>query len=58
MKYFTLFALISEGNAVSVVGGITKEIACKDAADLTAGTISSLIADCTADYADPSKCYI
>ena len=58
MKYFTLLALISQSNAVPIVGGITKEIACKDMVDITAGTTTSLIADCTYDAADPYKCSI
>ena len=65
MKYLALIALVSQANAVPVVGGITKEIACKDDADEAAafwdgdGFSASLMieASCVADAADPYKCY-
>ena len=61
MKYLTLFAFISHANAVPVVGGITKEISCKDEVDINAGTKTYLIDDCTVTVdesrTDPYKCY-
>ena len=65
MKYLALIALVSQANAVPVVGGITKEIACKDEADQLAAlwggeslSTSLVIEDCVTDAADPYKCTI
>ena len=58
MKFLTLLALISQSNAVPVVGGITKEISCKDFVDLSTGKSTGVVADCTVkDYTvDPYEC--
>jgi hypothetical protein len=56
MKYLTFFALIANlTSAAPVVGGITKDMECKDSFD---GTL--LVADCTASILDADyeeKCY-
>ena len=57
MQYLTFIALISSANAVPVVGGITKEIACKDNADSVAGTGTLYDVDCVSDATDSYKCY-
>ena len=60
MKFLTLLALISQSNAVEVVGGITKEIACKDAVEVASGKSTGVVADCTVkDYTvDPFECSV
>lgn len=59
MKYLALAALIASTNAVPIVGGITKEIACKDEVDIANGDANYLKADCEYDYAneDLYQCY-
>jgi len=56
MKYFAFIALINSANAVPVVGGITKEIACKDEADVWAGNIPETDSACVVDVDDIYKC--
>merc|ERR1712086_227267 len=52
MKLFTLIALVFQANAVEVVGGITKDIACKDLVDALDGTKPTVDPDCKYTYLD------
>ena len=52
MKVLAFAALIANTNAVPVVGGITKEIACKDEVDAFNGVGDGAIKDCTWETGD------
>jgi hypothetical protein len=54
MKYLAFFGLIATINAVPVVGGITKNMICKDFADYLDGTGYMRKIDCDSDAADCS----